>query len=184
MKASHARQIVTVVCMYLLTLPANALAQVSAAASVRFSATLHGGVSINTRTVSVSIPLQAGIPSSNQALVPLEFSWNLNPREVQGFEVIGYFARPNAALVSESGTVIPSAQVLGSWGDGYFRPFSETHEIGSAHGSLSLFSEPVRLGNSRGTRTGILELRIDPQLAPALSSDDYRGVLYIEVRHY
>ena len=142
-------------------------------------------MSINTRAVPVSIALQADNPAANHAFVPLEFNWNLNPQEVQGFEVIGYFADPNAALAADSGnTVVPSAHVLGRWQSGSFRPFSETHESGPAGGSLSLFSESVLHGHSRGSRSGVLEMRIDPQLASALNRGEYRGVLYVEVRHY
>ncbi len=185
MDMNRTKQIATVVCMCVAGFLATAQAQVSPSASVPITATLHGRISVNTRVVPVSIPLQSDTPATNHAVVPLEFNWNLNPREVQGFEVIGYFANPRAALVAaSSNTVVPSARVLGRWDAGAFRPFSETHELGTPGGSLSLFSEPVLHGSSRGTRNGMLELTIDPQLASALSSGDYRGVLYVEVRHY
>jgi hypothetical protein len=185
MRMNRATQIATVLCLNFLVFSAYAFAQVSSAASVRVTATLHGRMSINTRAIPVSIALRADNPGSNHAFVPLEFNWNLNPQEVQGFEVIGYFADPNAALAADSGNaVVPSEHVLGRWQTGSFRPFNETHELGTAGGSLSLFSESVLHGHSRGSRTGVLEMTIDPQLASALSSDQYRGVLYVEVRHY
>ncbi len=185
MPMNRTKQIATFACVCVLALSSSSLAQVSAAASVRVSATLRGQMSINTRAIPVSIHLLTGTPASNHALVPLEFNWNLNPREVQGFEVIGYFADPNAALAGDStNAVVPSAQVFGRWESGALRSFSETHPLGTAGASLSLFSESVLHGHSRGSRTGMLELTIDPQLASALSSDDYRGVLYVEVRHY
>ena len=172
-------------CLCVLAFSPRILAQVSVAASVRFTATLHGHVSINTRAIPVSIPISDDNSASNRASVPLEFNWNLNPREVQGFEVIGYFADPNAALTGDTRHfVVPSAQVLGRWESGALRSFSETHELGTAGAGLSLFSEPVLHGHSRGSRTGVLELTIDSQLASVLSRDNYRGVLYVEVRHY
>jgi hypothetical protein len=182
---NRATQAAILVCLCLLLLPAKAPAQVSAAATVPITATLHGNISINTRLVPVSIPFESGTSAGNRALVPLEFTWNLNPREVQGFEVIGYFADPNAALAGDStSSVVPSAYVLGRWESGAPRSFTETHELGPASASLSLFSESVLHGHSRGTRNGVLELTIDPQLASTLRTDDYRGVLYVEVRHY
>lgn len=172
-------------CLFVLVFSAMAVAQVSSSARVRFTATLHGNMSINTRVIPVSIPVRTASTASNRVLVPLEFNWNLNPQEVQGFEVIGYFADSNAALVGDStNAVVPSAYVLGRWESGTLLSFSETHQLGSAGASLSLFSESVLHGHSRGSRSGVLELAIDPRLASVLSSDDYRGVLYIEVRHY
>ena len=185
MDMNRTTQTVALVFICVLACSVSVPAQVSPSASVPITATLHGNISINTRLVPVSIPFQAGTLASNHTVVPLEFNWNLNPREVQGFEVIGYFADPNVALTGHSThAVVPSAHVLGRWESGTPRSFGETHDVGTAGASLSLFSEPVLHGHSRGTRNGVLELTIDPQLASTLSSDDYRGVLYIEVRHY
>ncbi len=167
----------------LLTLQANA--QLSARGSVRITATLHGRVSLGLRSFPLLIALDSNGPASNYASFPLDLNWNLNPREVQGFEVIGYFANAESALVNASDHSNVSAQhILGRWASDSFQPFNQTNKTGTPGASLNLFSQPIMLGSSRGARSGMLELKIDPETAAQLSSGEYRGVLYVEVRHY
>ncbi len=158
--------------------------QLAASASIAITATLHGHISLSTRSVPVSIPLDPDRPDTNYASFPLELEWNLNPSEVQGFEVIGYFFDPAAALVNSSGTAVPATHVLGRWDSTLFQPFNQIHETGMHGASLSLMSEHIEHGRSRGSRSELFELKIDPQIVPGLSGGDYRGVIYIEVRHY
>ncbi len=163
----------------------QSVAQVSSFAQVRISATLHGRIGVSARSFPVSIPLDSGNPASNHASFPLELNWNLNPMEVRGFEVIGYFATPESALVNAvTDTAVPAAYIQGRWESDRFQRFNEIHQVGSPGASLRLYSQSISPGRSRGARSGLLELQIDPGLSAELPDGSYRGVLYIEVRHY
>ncbi len=116
---------------------------------------------------------------------PLEVAWNLDPREVQGFEVVSYFANPRAALVNDAATgTIPADRVLGRWGNEAFRPFKEINAIGPAGSSLRLFGKSISHGDSRGSRDDILNVSIDSEYAATISEGKYTGVLYVEFRYY
>jgi hypothetical protein len=168
----------------LLPQPASAQ-QLSATATVMLRAVVHGSVTVSARTVPLLLTLDPSDPSRNYTAIPLSIKWNLNVAESQGFQVIGYFANPGAALQNQAaGVTVASSQVLGRMAAGEYRPFSDANEIGPAGGSLKLFEQSISPGNSRGKRSGMLEMRVAEEASQQLPGGLYEGMLYIEVRQY
>jgi hypothetical protein len=157
----------------------------SSSSSVTITAVVRGSVTINVRTIPLSFDFDPADPSKNYAAFPMSVTWNLNPAEVQGFQVIGYFANSAAALMNhEDGVTVPSSRVLGRMDSGPFRAFGDTNEVGPPGGSLTLMRQSIVNGAARGTRASLLEMRLDQENMPDLPKGNYEGMLYIEVRHY
>lgn len=185
MRIGPALSVATVFFLFLAIAHPAVAQHLSANGSVRISAVIRGSVTVNAKSVPLSLDFDPDDPARNYAAFPLSVTWNLNPAEVQGFQVIGYFANPSAALLNrDAGIAVPSSHVLGRMDMGQFRPFSDTSEVGPAGGSLSLWQQSVVNGEARGTRTGLLEMRLDQENLPYLPKGNYEGMLYIEVRHY
>jgi hypothetical protein len=175
----------TAFLVFVLSCAEFAVAQLSAISGVTITATVRGSVTVDARSIPLSLEFDPADPARNNVALPLAVTWNLNPAEVQGFQVIGYFADPARALLNEiDDVVVSSAHVLGRVDTGQFRPFRDTNDVGPAGGSLSLFHEAVSNGNARGNRSKLLEMRLDQESLPELPKGTYRGVLFIEVRHY
>jgi len=174
----------TLICV-LLASQLGSAQHLSATGSVTIKAVVRGSVTVNVKSIPLSFDFDPADPARNYAAVPVVVSWNLNPAEVQGFQIIGYFGNSSTALLnSEHGATVPSSHVLGRMDAGPFRPFSDTSEVGPPGGSLSLMRQSIVHGDSRGTRASLLEMRIDQDNLPNLPKGNYEGMLYIEVRHY
>ena len=183
--ATRSARLFLVLLSSVLLWPGISVGQKSASASVAITATVHGSLSINVRTVPLTLDLASAAGARNYFAVPVVVQWNLNPAEVHAFEVVAYFADPGAALRdAATGVAIPSAYVLGRIGQGGYRPFAESNYAGPAGGSLSLFRTAIVPGASRGQRQDLLEIKVDEALLPGLPENSYRGTLYLEARHY
>lgn len=124
--------------------------------------------------------------------VVIQTQWDLNPGQTGSVNVVGWFSVPAQALFSTAtGTSIPSSRLKGQLSPGapaptsypaVFTAFTQNAVggIGSAGGSLRLFSINVTGTNKTATRTDNLNLQIDLTGAPILPPGTYSGTLNIE----
>ncbi len=174
-----------VLSLSLAMLAGSSAGQISGTASTRIAARVRSSVTVSMRTVEVAFDLSASDGARNHFAIPLLIKWNLNPMEVRGFEVIGYFPDPDVALADAfSEVAIPSANVVGRLGSLPYRPFSGTASVGPAEGGLLLFRSEVSQANRRGQQQTSLELEIEDAFLTRVPKGSYRGTLYLEARYY
>lgn len=158
-------------------------APLSASAAVRLIAIKPSSISVSVHEVPLAFDFQPNI--SNPALpVPVTTSWNVNPLEVRGVEVVAYFADPEHALTSPEAAFIPARDVLGRVDGSAYRAFDQTNRFGPAASSLRLLSEPISSANRLATRNQLLEIRLNETRLQNQPSARYSGVLQIEARYY
>jgi hypothetical protein len=115
------------------------------------------------------------------APVVIQTSWNVNPGQTNTVTLIAYFALPAQALVGAA-IQIPSSRVLGRMSTGLPTAYTAITQnavggVGSAGGSLRLFSVNIGGGNKDASRTDNLDLRLDLLGFPTLPAGGYAGVL-------
>jgi hypothetical protein len=151
------------------------------------SAALAGAISVSV-TGGATQALSGVVdnaPNTFPSPVSITLTWDLHP-STGSVQVLGYFADPTAAMTS--GPVsIPSSWLKGrvltagaQSAPTTYTAFTQTGTggVGSAGGSLLLFSQPI-LGYSRtGTRTVDLDLQLD-LTGRTLSAGSYSGTLNI-----
>jgi hypothetical protein len=108
-------------------------------------------------------------------------NWDVSPGQTARVNLVAYFATPTQALVGGA-TQIPSSRVLGRVTTGLpiaFTAFSEgsVGGVGTAGGSLQLFSQIISGANKLATRTDNLDLQLDLEGFPTLPSGTYSGTL-------
>jgi hypothetical protein len=147
--------------------------------TVQLTATKHG---------SVSVALPAGgaatIPSLVQGLndfspVPVTTSWNLDPAQTASVTLVAFFDSPAWALAG-AGDAIPASAVQARVGGAAFLPVNQVSAaggIGTAGGSLILFSQAISAPAAIGSRTDDLQMRIDLTTLPGLAPGTYTGTL-------
>jgi hypothetical protein len=115
--------------------------------------------------------------------VGIATSWDLNPGQTVTLNLIAYFSVPSQALVGPT-VQIPSSRVLGRVTTG--TPVSYTAMtqnglggVGSAGGSLQLFTMIVSGTNKAGSRNDNLDLQLNLIGFPTLPAAAYVGVLNI-----
>jgi hypothetical protein len=122
-----------------------------------------------------------GFPSP----VVITTSWDVNPGQTNTMNLMAYFTTPAQALVGP-GSPIPSSRVLGRVLTGLpvaFTPITQNPVggIGTAGGSLRLYSVNISGPIKKSSRTDNLDLQINlvgfPTLAPGL----YTGTLNLRV---
>lgn len=176
------RRRVSLVLFLVLVLTAGCAAQnLSASASVTIRATKLSSITLSLRQVPVAFDVTD--QHSTQVSIPLTTSWNVSPREVQGFEIVGYFANPDAALLSET-NAIPAQMVEAQFNNGPFRAFNQSNPVAPAGGALSLATQQIMAGVTVGNRSDLLTMRVAESLESPIEDGEYRGVLYLEVRHF
>lgn len=117
--------------------------------------------------------------------VSITLTWNLHPSTAD-VVVVGYFANPSSAMVS--GPVsIPSSWIKGrvltagvQGAPTTFTAFTQAGVggVGTAGGSLVLFTQPILGYSKTGTRTIDLELQLD-LIGRVLTPGAYAGTLNI-----
>lgn len=124
--------------------------------------------------------------------VVIQTQWDLNPGQTGSVNVIGWFSVPTQALLNgATGTSIPSSRLKGQLSPGAPAPTSypaaftaftqnAVGGIGTAGGSLRLFSINITGANKTVTRTDNLNLQIDLTGAAILPPGTYSGTLNIE----
>jgi hypothetical protein len=113
--------------------------------------------------------------------VVIQTSWNVNPGQTSTVKLIAYFAVPAQALVGAT-TLIPSSRVLARMSTGIPTTFTAIAQngiggVGTAGGSLGLFSVNIGGGNKDASRTDNLDLQLNLVGFPTLPAGAYAGVL-------
>lgn len=111
--------------------------------------------------------------------------WNVRANQTNTLNLVAYFTLPAQAMVG-AGTQIPSSRLQGRMITGIpgtFTGFTQNGVggVGSAGGSLRLYSLNINNGNRRSNRTDDLDLRLDLVGFPTLPAGTYTGVLNIRL---
>ena len=116
--------------------------------------------------------------NSFPAPVVITTTWDVNPGQTNTVNLMAYFTTPAQALAGPA-TQIPSSRVLGQMTTGLPVAFTAITQnavggVGTAGGSLRLFSLNISGANKKASRTDNLNLQINlvgfPTLAPGLYS--------------
>jgi hypothetical protein len=158
---------------------------VSPARLVTLSATKPGRL-----TVSLTAGLSRSIPSVTDNAVntftgttTIVTQWDVNPGQTNTVNLIAYFTTPAQAMTGGA-VQIPSTRLLGRMTTGLpvaFTRFTQNGigAVGTAGGSLRLFSAPISGINKTASRTDNLDLQLDLVGFPALPPGTYSGTLNI-----
>jgi hypothetical protein len=116
--------------------------------------------------------------------VVIQTSWNFNPGQTNTVDLVAYFSVPAQALVGPS-TQIPSSRIKGRMTTGIPATYTAITQngvggVGTAGGSLQLFSVNINGANKNASRTDNLDLQLDLVGAAALPAGSYAGVLNIQ----
>lgn len=108
--------------------------------------------------------------------------WNLRPGRTNTLNLMAYFTVPAQAMVGP--TAIPSSRLMGRMPTGLpvaFTAFTQNAVggVGTAGGSLRLFSLDIRGANRRTSRTDNLHLRLNLAGFGPLPPGTYSGTLNI-----
>jgi hypothetical protein len=114
--------------------------------------------------------------------VGIQTSWDLNPGQTNTVQLVAYFALPAQAMVGP--TQIPSSRILGRVTTGIPTTFTAMTQnavggVGSAGGSLQLFSVTINGANKVDNRSDNLDLQLNLVGFPTLPAGAYVGVLNI-----
>lgn len=115
--------------------------------------------------------------------VVVRTDWNVSPGLTNTVELVAYFALPAQAMVGAA-TLIPSSRIEGRMTTGLpvaFTAFTQNGVggVGTAGGSLRLFSVTIGGGNKNSFRTDNLDLRLNLVGFPTLPAGAYAGVVNI-----
>jgi hypothetical protein len=113
--------------------------------------------------------------------VVIQTDWNVQPGQTNTIDVVAYFTTPAQALVGGA-TQIPSSRVEGRMLTGTPVTFTAITQngiggVGTAGGSLQLFSVIIAGSNKNASRTDNLDLRLNLVGFPTLAASSYTGVL-------
>ena len=126
-----------------------------------------------------------GVPNNFPTPVQIQTQWNLNP-SANAVSLVAYFTNPAQAMASGT-NYIPSAWIRGRVATGTptaFTPITQAaviaggQTLGTAGGSLLLFTQPIGGKTKAGTRTDNLELQLDLTGQRTLPGT-YTGTLHI-----
>jgi hypothetical protein len=166
----------------LLVGTSSAMAQAGLAsnlATVALTATKNATLTVSPTTSTATLASITDNSNLNDFTpVSLTTAWNLTAGST--VTLVGWFGTPAQALVNGT-DFIPSSKVEGRVGASAYAPFSSAAVggIGTAGGSLQLFSQAVAAGSYFGTRTDQLDLRLDLTGTTTLAGD-YTGTLNLQ----
>lgn len=145
-----------------------------------------------TKTSQLSVTVTSGAVQSIPSLtdnavnnfptpVVITTSWDVNPGQTNTVNLMAYFTTPAQAL-SNGSTQIPSSRVLAQMTTGLPVTFTAITQnavggIGTAGGSLRLFSQNISGVNKKASRTDNLNLQINLVGIPTLPIGAYAGTL-------
>lgn len=138
-------------------------------------------VTVTSGAVQTIVGVADNAVNNFPAPVVIQTSWNVSPGQTNTVNLMAYFSVPAQALVG-AGTQIPSSRVLGRMTTGLPVTFTALTQnavgsVGSAGGSLLLFSETIGGGNKVASRTDNLDLQLNLVGFPTLPAGAYVGVL-------
>jgi hypothetical protein len=113
--------------------------------------------------------------------VVVRTNWNVSPGQTSTVDLVAYFSVPSQAL-SGGATQIPSSRVLGRVTTGLPTTYTAINQgpvagVGTAGGSLRLFTQAISGGNKNSARTDNLDLAVDLVGFPTLAPGSYSGTL-------
>jgi hypothetical protein len=116
--------------------------------------------------------------------VVIQTAWNVHPGQTNTMNLVAYFSVPAQALVGATAQ-IPSSRVLGRMTTGIPTSFTAISQngvggVGSAGGSLRLYSINITGANQESSRTDNLDLQLN-LVGFALPAGTYAGVLNLRV---
>jgi hypothetical protein len=119
--------------------------------------------------------------NSFPSAVVIQTAWNVTPGQTNTVNLVAYFSLPAQAMVGGAAQ-IPSSRVLGRMSTGIPTTFTAITQngvggVGTAGGSLRLFSVNIGGGNKDASRTDNLDLQLDLVGFPTLPAGAYAGVL-------
>lgn len=117
------------------------------------------------------------------APVVIRTDWNVSPGQTNTVNLVAYFSIPAQAMTGGA-VQIPSSRIQGRMTTGLpavFTPITQNGlgGVGTAGGSLRLFSVNIGGGNKNSFRTDNLDLRLNLVGFPTLPAGAYTGVLNI-----
>ena len=117
------------------------------------------------------------------APIVINTDWNVRANQTNTLNLVAYFTLPAQAMVGGT-TQIPSSRMQGRMTTGIPTAFTAFTQnglggVGTAGGSLRLFSLNITNGNRRTNRTDNLDLRLNLVGFPPLAAGAYTGVLNI-----
>ena len=173
--------------------PASAGAQIglaSASTTVALSATKAASVSVSLPGGNAATLPGALVTGPNEfAPLPVTTSWDVDPAHTAAVALVAFFDQPARALVGPL-AAIPSSAVYGrvpTGGPKSFSPFTGAARamgptlVGTAGGTLVLFTQTISDANSLGRRSDDLQVRIDLSGAPELPAGSYTGTINLLV---
>lgn len=187
-RARLPRSLVLLVSGLLALGAGEAAAQAGTASPVRLvtlSATKPGRL-----TVSLTAGLSRSIPAVTDNAVntftgttTIVTQWDLNPGQTNTVNLIAYFSTPAQAMTGGA-VQIPSSRILGRMTTGLPVAFTAMTQngigaVGTAGGSLRLFSQAISGPNKAASRTDNLDLQLDLVGFPNLPPGAYSGTLNI-----
>jgi len=173
--------------------PATAGAQIglaSTSATVAMSASKAASVSVSLPGGNAATLPGALVTGPNDFTpLPVTTSWDLDPAHTAAMALVAFFDQPARALIGPQ-AAIPSSAVYGrvpKGGPKSFSPFTGAalvagHAlVGTAGGTLMLFTQTISESNALGGRSDDLQMRIDPSGAADLPAGSYTGTLNLLV---
>jgi hypothetical protein len=142
------------------------------------------GVTVTSGAVQSIPSLTDNAVNSFPSPVVVLTNWNLNPGQTASVELVAYFPVPSQAL-SGAGTQIPSTRVLGRMTTGLPVAYTAINQgptagVGTAGGSLRLFTQAISGANKVSSRNDNLELQLDLTGFPTLPAGTLTGTLTLQ----
>ena len=167
----------------LLTLGARGLLAQSQVISLAAAAPSTLTVTLQSGAVQTIAGVTDNALNNFPTPVVLRTDWNLNPGQTNTVNLVAYFSIPAQAMTGGA-VQIPSSRIQGRMTTGLpvaFTPMTQNAigGVGSAGGSLALFSVAIGGTNKNAFRTDNLDLRLDLVGFPTLPAGAYAGVLNI-----
>lgn len=146
--------------------------------------------SLSTLSVTIQsggVQVIAGVADNSvnnfPAPVVIQTAWNVNPGLTKTVNLVAYFSVPAQAMVGGT-TQIPSSRIRGRMTTGLPVAYTAITQnafggVGSAGGTLRLFSVNIGGANRNASRTDNLDLQLDLVGFPTLPAGAYTGVLNI-----
>jgi hypothetical protein len=167
----------------LLTLGARGLLAQSQVISLAAAAASTLTVTLQSGAVQTIPSVTDNAINNFPAPVVITTGWNVNPGQTNTVNLVAYFSIPAQAMAGGA-VQIPSSRIQGRMTTGLpvaFTPISQNAVggVGSAGGTLALFSVAIGGANKNASRTDNLDLRLNLVGFPPLAAGSYTGVLNI-----
>ena len=158
----------------------------SSAQTVTLNATLAEALTISATPSGINFNLVQGGIATASAPVAVSTSWLLKSTRAN-IAVFAWFTTPSAALSDGASTPnnIPSTEILGQVSSGTptsYTAFTQSTALGTASGSLQLFTQALSASSRALTRTDNLNLQINLTAQPQLPAGTYSGILNLQAQ--